>query len=50
MGLIHQNGPGGPECIWAILGYTVEDTVVEPNGTGGKWTKHVTALGLQGNP
>ena len=29
---------------------TVEDTVVEPNGTGGKWTKHVTALGLQGNP
>ena len=25
---------------------TVEDVVVEPNGTGGQWTKHVTALGL----
>ena len=25
---------------------TVEDIVIEPNGTGGQWTKHVTALGL----
>ena len=40
-----RSDPEGQNAYGPSLA-TVEDTVVEPNGTGGTVTKHVTALGL----
>ena len=44
-GISIRTDPEGQNVYGPSLA-TVEDVVVEPNGTGGQWTKHVTALGL----